>query len=152
SSMCPNRREIPQQAGNDGERRPLGGGFGNLLDEGVEDVVGGGATGFGLEVEDHAVAQGGEGDGPDVAEGDVEAAFHEGKDFGAEHDRLGAAGADAVANVSLDLRRGAGALGVGRQDQADDEVADVASDLDLAGEVAHGDDGFAVGDALGGGA
>src|SRR5437762_6800965 len=57
----------------------------HILENLIDDMVGGDAFGFGFEVQNEAVAQGGGGGGFDVVEADVEAALSEGADFAGEN-------------------------------------------------------------------
>ena len=96
------------------------------------------------------MAQGRRRDAPDVLEGDVEAAVQEGQDLGGQDDRLGGAGAGAVANVAGRHVRGALAVRVGRHDDPHGVVGDVAGDRHLPAERLHRLEGAPIGDAVDG--
>ena len=71
----------------------------------VDDVVGLDVLGLAFEVEDQAVPQGRVGHGAEVFAGDVVAVVEDGADLGGQDDRLGAARARAVADVTAGSSR-----------------------------------------------
>ena len=87
----------------------------------------------------------GQGDGPDVVGRDVEPAIEEGVDLARGHERLGATGRAAVADVVADEPGRARLVGMGRGEHADGVGGHVRRDRHGAGEALHLDD-------LGGGA
>src|SRR5207249_11731395 len=125
-------------------RRPDG----RLLDRGRGDRVedrpdrrlGRDPLGLALEIEDDAVAQRGQGRGPDVVDGDVEPPVEQGEDLARGDERLRATWRRAVPDVVADELRRSRLIGVrGRQD-ADGGGRYVRRDRDGPGETLHLDD------------
>ncbi len=73
-----------------------------LVDEHFDDVVGADAFGFGVEVGEDAVAEGGVGDGADVFCADMIPALQEGAGLAGEDEGLAGAGTGAPTDVILD--------------------------------------------------
>jgi hypothetical protein len=76
----------------------------NSVEDVLEDVVGAEAFGFAFEVQQQAVAQGGDGGFLDVVEADVVAAVEHGVHLCGERDRLGAARAEPQRTYLLTCR------------------------------------------------
>ncbi len=108
---------------------------GHVAEDLRDDVVGGDAFGFGFEVGDEAVAQGGQRGGLDVLEADVEAALRQRADFAGEDERLRAARAAAEAQILVRNRRGSVGLGMRGEHEAHGVVLHVRRDGDLAHEL-----------------
>ncbi len=106
------------------------------------------AFGFGVEVGEDAVAEGGVGDFADVVGADVVAAVEEGAGFAREDESLAGAGAGAPAYVVFDEFWGVGLVEAGLADEADGVLDDVVGDWDFADEALEREDIFGGEDVL----
>ena len=103
----------------------------HMVDQLLHDIVDFHGIGLGAVVEEDTVTENGGGEGLDVFEFDVDAAFEEGAGLGPEDERLPGAGAGAPTDPIIDKLRGAGLARAGSGGEADGVGDEFLGDGDL---------------------
>jgi len=108
---------------------------GHVAEDLGDDVVGGDAFGFGFEIRNQAMAQGGERGGLNVLEADVKAALREGADFAGENECLRAARTAAEAEILICNWGGGFGLGMRGEHEAHGVIFHVRCDGNFAHQL-----------------
>ena len=108
-----------------------------MLQDGVEDHIGGHALSLALKAPDQPVSKGWLEDGANVLCGDGEAAARDGPNLGGAEDRLGAAGRGAEPHVTTGRLGGRIAIGVSGLNEPDDDLLDVPRRRDVTHQRAE---------------